>query len=125
MARERDSDVAWSLFETASEVVSASLGYVQARSALSRLVRDGRVPRAASDRARVELERIWQIAHIVHLDSQLVSVAGDISELFGLRAGDAIHLASALALAEPELVFVTWDDELARAARDAGLAVAP
>jgi len=125
VVHEPESDVARSLFETASELVSASLGYVEARSALSRLAREGRIRGAGRDRARAELERIWQIANIVDFDARLVGRAGDVSELLDLRAGDAIHLASALALEAPELVFATWDDELGRAARDAGLAVAP
>jgi hypothetical protein len=62
---------------------------------------------------------------VVQLDDRLVRSAGDVSEDRRLRAGDAIHLASALVVDEPELVLVTWDHELARAAREVGLAVAP
>lgn len=63
--------------------------------------------------------------NVVQLDDRLVDRAGDIAERLRLRAGDAIHLTSALALAEPELVFATWDQALQAAAREAGLAVAP
>jgi hypothetical protein len=125
VVHEPDSDMARSLFETAGELVSASLGYVEARSALSRLAREGRMRGAVRDHARVALEQIWQKANIVDLDARLVGRAGDVSELLGLRASDAIHLTSALAVESPELVFATWDDELGRAARRAGLAVAP
>jgi uncharacterized protein len=42
-----------------------------------------------------------------------------------LRANDAIHLASAVALRNPRLIVVSWDADLRRAALEAGLAVAP
>ena len=75
--------------------------------------------------ARSELERVWRDLSLVRLDDTLVQISGDAAEQLRLRAGDAIQLASALSIREPELVFATWDAELARAALDAGLAVAP
>lgn len=125
LAEEQGSAVAKSLFEAATEVFTASVGYVEARSALGRLARAGRVRGADRNRARAELERVWLASSVVHLDRDLVARAGDVSELQGLRAGDAIHLTSALVLDEPELVFATWDQELGRAAREAGFAVVP
>ncbi len=62
---------------------------------------------------------------MIELDDTLIRAAADAAEVLQLTAGDAIHLASALTLDEPELVFATWDAELRRAALDAGLAVAP
>ena len=41
----------------------------------------------------------------------------------GLRALDAIHVASALAIGDRDLQFVTYDDRQAEAARAAGLQV--
>lgn len=40
-----------------------------------------------------------------------------------LRSGDAIHLATALSLEEPNLLFITYDSRLADAATAAGLRV--
>ena len=40
-----------------------------------------------------------------------------------LRALDAIHLATALSLDEPDLELITYDDRLAEAARASGLTV--
>jgi hypothetical protein len=42
-----------------------------------------------------------------------------------LQAGDAVHLASALAAGADDAVLVTWDDDLGRAARAEGLAIVP
>lgn len=122
---EQDSEVALSLFEGASRLVSASLGYVEARSALSRLSHEGHLRGTWRDRAPAELERIWRAVDVVQLDDGIVHGAGDVADLLRLRAGNAIHLASALAVAGPELVLATWDAELREAAVDAGLAVAP
>ena len=125
LVHEQGSDVAKSLFATATVLFTASLGYVEARSALGREARSGRLRGARYDRARAELERIWLASSVVHLDRDLVARAGDVSELQRLTAGDAIHLTSALVLGDPELTFATWDEALGRAAREVGLAVAP
>ena len=42
-----------------------------------------------------------------------------------LRGADAVHLASALALADPDLVIAVWDRRLHAGAATAGLHVAP
>ena len=43
----------------------------------------------------------------------------------GLRTLDALHLASALAVADENLVLATWDRRLSDGARDEGLVVLP
>ena len=103
----------------------ASIGYVETRSALGALARDGRLRGSRGGRARLELERIWCDLNVVQLDDHLLSLSGDAAVFSRLRAGDAIHLASAVVLADPDLVLATWDRDLGRAARDTGLAVAP
>lgn len=125
LAREPDFDVVSSLLKSANHLFMASIGYVETRSALGALARDGRLRGSRGDQARLELERVWRDLNVVQLDDYLVGLSGDVTERSRLRAGDAIHLASALVVDEPELVFVTWDHELARAAREVGLAVAP
>jgi len=60
---------------------------------------------------------------VIELDGALAQSAGELAEAHGLRAGDAVQLASALLSRAP--VLATWDVALARAATEAGLAVAP
>lgn len=62
---------------------------------------------------------------VIDLDDELVTAAGDVAETRRLGAGDAIHLAVALELDEPLLVFAAWDQALRNAANEVGLAVAP
>jgi predicted nucleic acid-binding protein len=125
LAREPECDVVLSLLKSANRLFMASVGYVEARSALGALTRDGRLRGARSDQARLELERVWRDLNVVQLDDNLVRLSGDTAERLRLRAGDVIHLSSALVLADPDLVLATWDHDLGRAAREAGLAVAP
>jgi len=54
----------------------------------------------------------------------VLAVAADTAERYALRAYDAVHLATALAVAADDLVFVCWDAGLSAAATRAGLAVA-
>ena len=58
----------------------------------------------------------------VELDPELAWISGHTGEP-GLRALDAIHVASALRLGAEVEAFVTYDDRQALAARTAGLVV--
>jgi predicted nucleic acid-binding protein len=60
---------------------------------------------------------------IVEHDEGLATRAGELAPA-SMRTLDAIHLASALTLAEDVESFVTYDSRLADAARAVGLAVA-
>lgn len=73
--------------------------------------------------ARQELDVLWDEVDIVELDGPLAIHAGNLAEAHRLRSHDAVHLASALAVGASTLA--TWDVALARAATEAGLAVAP
>ncbi len=61
---------------------------------------------------------------LVEPTASVIRAAGQIAEEYGLRAYDAVHLASALSLGDRQVVVATWDADLARAAREVGLAVA-
>jgi hypothetical protein len=51
--------------------------------------------------------------------------AGELAGLHALRGADAVHLASALAIADPDLVIAVWDRRLHAGALAAGINVAP
>lgn len=100
--------------------------YAEVRSALARARRAGRLSRAGLARVKIDLERLWQQVVPLVVDSPLVREAGDLAEDFALRAYDAVHLAAALAVADVDVLLVaTWDEDLAVAARLAGLSVTP
>ena len=60
--------------------------------------------------------------YLVHLDAEVLHHAATLGSPM-LRTLDAIHVASALAIGDPKLEFVTYDDRQAAAARDCGLTV--
>ena len=51
--------------------------------------------------------------------------AGRLARTHALRGAGAVHLAGALALADPDLVIAVWDRRLHAGAAAAGLQVAP
>lgn len=60
----------------------------------------------------------------VGIDPELARRAGGCAEELELRGYDAVHLATALELGDEEVVLVTWDRDLARAAERVGLGTA-
>lgn len=77
------------------------------------------------DEALSDLDRAFASLSVVELDPRLARFAGEVAERFGLRAYDAVHLASVLIADEDETVVLTWDRALAAAATDVGLGLAP
>jgi predicted nucleic acid-binding protein len=55
----------------------------------------------------------------------VLSRAAQVVDAHRLRAFDALQLAAAIELDDADLVLATWDTELAKVARDEGLATAP
>lgn len=104
-------------------MLSSRLTYVEACATVAAARRDRRLTRRMHAIARQELDVLWDEVDIVELDGPLAIHAGDLAEAHRLRSHDAVHLASALAVGASTLA--TWDVALARAATEAGLAVAP
>ena len=117
---EQGSGDAALLWDRASDVISASVGFVEMQAAIARRVAVRRAPHL-----RRRATNLWQSVNVVDVDDALVQAAARAAEEFRLRALDAVHLAAARSVASRDLVFATWDEELSEAARAAGLAVAP
>jgi predicted nucleic acid-binding protein len=125
LLREADAGVARSLWRTAERRTTSVVAYVEARAAMAAAVRDRRLAPVAVEALRLELDRRWRQCQPVALDDRLLSLAASVGDREGLRALDAIHLATALYVADARTLFVTWDRRLADAAIRLGLAVAP
>jgi uncharacterized protein len=108
------------LWDGAGEVFSVELAEVEVRAALARRLRGGRLVAA-----RRRFDRYRDDLVVIPVDTVLVEQASEAAERHRLRALDAIHLATAVTVRDRSLVVATWDGELARAARDVGLATAP
>lgn len=106
-------------------VVTSRLSYVEVRAGLASARRTTRLAPNAHDHAVASFDAAWAAFDIVELDESVSSRAGVVAEAFGLRAGDAIQLASVLEMDLAETLLVAWDARLARAARAAGVATYP
>ena len=125
LVQEDGSETMVRVWDEADFIFAGVLAYPEARAALATGERGRRLSEAEHHRAKRILARRWDEIQVVQLDGPLAVQAGDLSERYGLRAYDAVHLACALALAGTGAVLATWDRELHQAARWAGLSVIP
>ena len=105
-------------------MVSSRLLYPEARSAVARAGRSERLSSARLSAVRAGVERLWEDVDAIDVSDDLARRAGDLAEDHGLRAYDAVHLASALAVADAETVLVAADRALVDAARALELSTA-
>ena len=120
---EPSSDRCNRVWNESSRVVSVRLLYPEARAALAKAERMGRISAAQRIAAIVELETIvTQVDHI-EVTEALAHLAGELAQAHGLRGYDAVHLAGASAIADSDVVLVTGDSDLANAANLIGIAV--
>lgn len=119
---EPTSSAAGRIWDAAGRVVATPLVYVEAHAALAQAQRLGRVTRAQLRRGLNALASLDEQLDRIELTHILVRFAGSIAERHALRAYDAVHLAGALSLSDPDVVFATGDQQLVAAAREAGLA---
>ena len=110
--------------EDAEIIATCEIAYVEVRAALARRRREGAIKPSDYQRLLRDLHADWPRFFIITVSSQLVQMAGDVAERHRLRAYDAVHLASGLAVktqAAESVTFACWDRSLAQAARKAGL----
>lgn len=108
----------------ATQAVSSRLLYVEARAALARAQRLGRLSLDDSAASVESLDEIASEIASVEVTEGLVRTAGRLAEEEGLRGYDAVHLAAALAVAGTDTVFISGDQELLAAAARLEFAVA-
>ena len=112
------------VWNEATRSISVRLLYPEARAALARAERMGRITKSQHAAAVAELETIVTEIDHVEISAELARNAGDLTHTHQLRGYDAVHLAAAMAALDAELVLVTGDNDLAGAARSLGLPVA-
>ena len=112
------------MWNEAARSVSVRLLHPEARAALARAERMGRITRSQHAVAVAELETIITEIDLVEITAQLARNAGDLAQTHQMSGYDAVHLAAAIVALDAELVLVTGDNDLAGAARSLGLPVA-
>jgi uncharacterized protein len=122
---EDDADQSRWLWEQAGEVVVSRLAWPEAVAALAAARRGRRVSDEGYQTAADGLRSCFERCIVVSVADSLVDRAAELAAGSDLRAADAIHLATALAVLEADSVLVTWDKRLRLAAVQAGLVTAP
>jgi predicted nucleic acid-binding protein len=107
------------------QISTSRLTYVEALAALAAARRSGRVGRADYEVAVGYFERIWSSLEIIELTTTVAGDAAIAAETYGLRAGDAIQLASARTLDASVITLIAWDARLRTAAVASGLPCYP
>jgi predicted nucleic acid-binding protein len=112
---ERGSDAVDALVAVTEYAVSSVIAYAECRSAIARGAKSGRIDATAAVRS---LDQVWGGVQTLDVDLRLSARAGDLSSRHLLRGMDAVHLATALEIAAPDLTvaFATFDRALALAA---------
>ena len=113
---EPGSDLADELWDRADIVASGHLIYPEARAAAAAARRGGRIDSRTLRSAVQAIDELFAELRVIGVDGELVQAAGELAERHGLRGYDAVHLASAIGIGEPELVVATWDQDLRAAA---------
>jgi uncharacterized protein len=119
------SDLVAQLWDGCDAAVASCLAYPEVRAALAAAGRNHDLdPGQLADAERAR-EGYWAAFRPVELTAAVARNAGQLATTEALRSADAVHLASALAVGDPDLVVAIWDRRLHASALASGLRVAP
>ena len=125
LVREASSTHCAHLWSTADARVSSCLAQVEVAAALAQAQRMRRITaeqhRLALEHLRVLLDRL----DLVQTDAALLDRAANLASEQGLRGYDAVHCASAEAVASDDLVAASGDHTLNEAWHRLGIATYP
>ena len=112
------------MFLGTEPLATSALSYAEYFSALNRKRRENALSRVAYRELARAFEADWTRLQVVQLTETVLRSARRLLERHELRAGDAVQLASALAMAGSVAVrFASADRRLAAAAAQQGLPV--
>jgi uncharacterized protein len=121
---EPSSPAAARLWDEADRVVSSRLVYAEGRAALAMACRLKWIDKRQLRRVVEDFEVLTRQIDIVEVTKDLVLQAGALAEQFDVRGCDAVHLASARLIDDPDVVFAAADAHLLAAAQVLGISVA-
>jgi uncharacterized protein len=121
---EPGSARAASLWDGADRVVSLRLIYPETRAALAQAERLGRLTTQQLRGAVTDFDSLFEEIDLVEVDGALARRAGELAEVRQLRGYDAVHLAAADRIRDPNVVVIAGDGALLDAATAEGMAVA-
>lgn len=124
VVEEASSGAAARLWDEAERVLSSRLVYAEGRAALAMARRMNRLEEGELRTAVEDFETLHGQLDLVEVTEGVVGDAGALAERFALRGYNAVHLASAVLVQDPDLVLATGDLSLLDAAPSLGLATA-
>lgn len=121
---EASTGVCQRLWQAADRPTTSLLTLVEAEAALAQASRMGRVSREQCIRASQSFSQLWREFTMVHPDEHLARQAVKLAHEQQLRGYNALHCATALAIADGEFVAASGDRNLIRAWKSLGLITA-
>lgn len=125
LAEEEGSDLVAELWDGCDAALASRLAYPEVRAALAAAARNHELTEVELDAVERDWNEFWAATRPVELTPAVQQHAGELARAHALRGADAVHLASALAIGDPELVIAVWDRRLHAGARAAGCRVVP
>jgi predicted nucleic acid-binding protein len=125
LAEETGSELAADLWDGCDAALSSRLAYPEVRAALGASARNHDITKTELDAAERDWDGYWAATRPVELTTAVERHAGQLARDHALRGADAIHLASVLAVGDPDLIVAVWDRRLHAGAQAAGCRVAP
>jgi uncharacterized protein len=125
LVEEPGSELAADLWDGCDAPVASRLAYPEVCAALATAARNHTLTGGQADTAAQSWEEFWAATRPVELNAAVERHAGELARTCALRGADAVHLASALTIGDPDLVMAVWDRRLHEGARTSGLRVAP
>jgi predicted nucleic acid-binding protein len=122
---EDGSDMAAALWNACDVALSSRLAHPEVCAALAAAGRNHDLTESEATAAASDWELFWASMRPVELSADVERAAGSLAATHRLRGADAVHLASALALASTDLTVAVWDKRLHAGAAAVGFAVAP
>jgi predicted nucleic acid-binding protein len=125
VVEEDGSDLVAELWDNCDAALSSRLAYPEVRAALAASARNRDLGDEDLLTAEQAWEEFWAATRPVDLTPAVERQAGQLARSHALRGAGAVHMASALAINDPDLVVAVWDRRLHVGALAAGLRVAP
>jgi uncharacterized protein len=120
---EPGSDLAQELWFGRYVKASSVLIYPEGMAALAAARRGQRLSQRLYRQAIESFAHSCEELVAIGVDERLTIEAGQLATDLALRGYDAVHLATALSIAETDVAMVSWDRDLAGAASEVGIPV--
>ena len=125
LVEETGTALATNLWDGCDAALTSRLAYPEVRAALAAAGRDHDLDAGALHEAQQAWEQYWRAIRPVELTAAIATHAGALANTHALRGADAVHLASALAVGDLQLIVAVWDRSLHAGVQASRLRVAP